>query len=345
MDSLGEREIPARDIIVAKDGEIVYRHFSGARDEEGVVPMDGNEAYWIYSMSKPLTMACALRLIEEGKLALSDKVSKYIPEFSRHPTMTIQHLMSMTGGLDYDMETPAIEALGKSATTREIVGAIADRELKFAPGTSFLYSLCHDVVGGVIEVASGIKFGEYMKKIVFEPLGMTHSSFKLSDYHRENMCAQYQLDENGKAQHVEKLNPYRLRENYESGGAGVVTTIADYIKFATAMAQGGCGILKPETIALWHETQLTGAAKESFAAQFNRTGYTYALGVRVMIDNAKAKSPIGEFGWDGAAGAFVMIDTTNKVAMVYLQHVRNMGYVYQEIHPALRDLVYEGLWG
>ncbi len=342
LDNLGARNIPARDLMVTVDKEVVFRHFSGARDAAGTIPMDGNEAYWVYSMTKPLTMACALKLIEEGKLRLDDHVCEYIAAFSKYPSMTIEHLMSMRGGLDYDLNAPAIRACGQDADTKTIVAAFAEKPLSFAPGTDFQYSLCHDVVAGVIEAVCGMSFGAYMKKTLFDPLGMEHSGFTPTPYHEANLCAHYQLnDTQDRLLSLDRLeNPYRLTQKYESGGAGLLTTVEDYMRFASAMATGGGGILSPATIDLWRARVLTGKAKASFDL-FERHGYNYALGVRVLVDPAYAKSPVGEFGWDGAAGAYVMIDPKNHLAAVYCQHVRNMGYVYGEIHPTLRDMVYE----
>jgi CubicO group peptidase (beta-lactamase class C family) len=344
LDSLAARNIPACDFHITHRGETVYRHFAGARDADGRVPMDGREAYWVYSMTKPLTMACALRLIEQNRLRLEDAVCEYLPAFSKHPSMTIEHLMSMRGGLDYEFDIPAIRDCGASAGTVAIASAMADKPLHFAPGTDFLYSLCHDVLGGVIEVASGMPFGAYMKETIFEPLGMANSAFRPGAYHRANLCAQYQLDD---AQEnlipLDRLdNRFRITDAYESGGAGLVTTAEDYMRFAAAMACGGAGIISRASIDLWRARVLTGRAKTSFDA-LNRVGYNYALGVRVLVDPRFSKSPVGEFGWDGAAGAYAMIDPKNQVAAVYCQHVRNMGYVYHEIHPALRDMVYEAL--
>lgn len=343
LDALGARNIPARDLMVTIDGETVYRHFSGVRDGHGEVPMDGREAYWVYSMTKPLTIACALRLMEEGALRLDDAVCEFLPEFSKYPAMTVEHLMSMRGGLDYDLAAPAILAQGKGATTRQIVGAMAEKPLSFAPGTDFQYSLCHDVLAGVLEVASGMTFGAYMKKTLFDPLGMARSGFRPTDDHLKNLCAQYDLDES--QTRLIPLDPlynnYRLSENYESGGAGLITTVEDYMRFSSAMACGGKGVLSMDAINLWRGRVLTGKARESFAL-LGRLGYQYALGVRVLVDKTYSKGPVGEFGWDGAAGAYTLIDPKNHLAAVYAQHVRGMGYVYTEIHPALRDLIYEG---
>ena len=345
LDNLGEHlNIPARDMVITVDGECVYRHYAGHRDEAGVVPMDGSEVYWVYSMTKPLTIACALKLIEDGKLAFDDPVSKYIPAFAKHPAMTIEHLMSMRGGLDYDLNTPALAARDASEGTLEIVARIAERELHFEPGTDFMYSLCHDVLAGVIEVASGMKYGEYMKKVLWEPLGMEHTSFRLTEYQKANMCAQYQREgEPNINRMIPRLeNLYTFTDSYESGGAGLITTTEDYAKFVTGIS---CGkVLSMDTINQWRGRLLEGKAKATFEAM-GRVGYNYALGVQVIVDTANVGCPAGIFGWDGAAGAACFMDPDRRIAIVYAQHVKGCGPAYSEIHPTVRDLAYEGLRG
>lgn len=343
LDGLGETlNIPARDFIVTVDGKCVYRHFAGCRDEAGKTPMNGNEAYWVYSMTKPLTIACALKLVEDGRLAFEDKVCKYIPAFERHPEMTVEHLMSMRGGLDYDLNTPAMQGIGKEEGTLDIVARIADRELHFAPGTDFMYSLCHDVLGGVIEVVSGMKFGDFMKKTIWEPLGMEHTSFAPTDWHRANICAQYQreAEPNVNRKIPDMDNVYTFNGVYQSGGAGLITTIEDYCKFVTGVV---CGkILRPETVEAWRWRQNTGKARASYESM-GRPYMNYALGVQVVVDTSHTPAPMGLFGWDGAAGAACMMDPDNRVAYVYTQHVKGCGPAYSDIHPMLRDLTYEAL--
>lgn len=344
LDSLNKMGIPACDLMVTVDGKCVYRHQAGPSDYEGKVPMKGDEVYWVYSMTKPLTTACALRLIQEGRLNLSDAVCEYIPAFSKYPTMTVEHLMSMRGGLDYDLEAPAIKALPNDADTIAVVSAMAEKPLQFEPGTDFQYSLCHDVLAAVIEVASGMKFSEFMAETIFRPLGMEHSGFHITEYQKQHMCAQYEMEADQISIHpIDNINQnYKLRPNYESGGAGLITTVEDYMKFSSAMARGGMGIINMEMINLWRGNLVQGKAKQSFDL-FGRIGYSYGLGVRVLIEADKAKSPVGEFGWDGAAGAYTAMDPENKVAIVYAQHVRNCGPVYHIVHPTVRDMVYEAL--
>ena len=253
LDHLDEMQIFARDMMIQLEGKTVYRHFSGVHDAAGREPMDGREVYWMYSMTKPLTIACALKLMEEGKLGFTDPVSKYLPGWRVHPEATVEHLMSMKGGLDYELKAPEILACGPHADTQAIANALANRPLKFVPGTDFQYSLCLDVLAGVIEAASGMKFSEYMSKTLFEPLGMADSSLHLTENQKSRLCAQYQwVEAEKKSVPLGNDNiDYNLTDAYESGGAGLISTAEDYMRFVSAMARDGGGILKKETVDFW----------------------------------------------------------------------------------------------
>lgn len=140
---------------------------------------------------------------------------------------------------------------------------------------------------------------------------------------------------------------YCFSDRYESGGAGLCGDAASYLLFADAIANDGVGktgarILRRETIDLWRTPQLTGASKADFDA-LGRTGYSYALGVRVLTDPSTSRGPAGEFGWDSAAAAWVMLDPDHHLCVLFTPHVLDCGRAYVEYHPAMRDLIYEGM--
>ena len=361
LDSLSQRfGIPGCGCAVAVDGEVVYRHFTGFRDEEERLPVTENTTWWIYSATKLFTCVAALQLYEQGKLELSDPVSKFLPEFASltvrgadgimHPseeTLTIRHLLTMTGGLDYDLERPALRrALENGAeSTRELVAALAEDPLKFEPGSHFLYSLCHDVLGAVIEVASGQLLSDYVREHITEPLGMRDTTFRPADAQLARLAKQYiHLDEKGTHRPMGQGNRFRLSDSYDSGGAGLLSTVDDYVQLVSALAMGGGSILKPETVKLMHTPALNETQRAEFCSL--RTAvrpYSYGLGVRTMVDNAGITAPVGEFGWDGAAGAYALADTTNRVALFYAQAVCQSYITYQYLHPGLRDALYQSL--
>lgn len=367
LDALKTRGIPAADCIIYVNHELVYRHFTGHKDVQGTQPLTGEENYLFYSATKIFACVAALQLIEQGKMYLDDPVCQYLPAYTlltvadgdktraAKASMTIRHLMSMQSGLDYDLNAKAIQNVlalrGKNATTRELVDAIAHKPLSFDPGTDYQYSLSHDVLGGVIEAVSGIRFGDYLDENIMQPLGIKNISFNMTKKRLDNLCAQYMRDpEKGVSTPCDKENKHVLTHAYQSGGAGLMGGVAEYVLLLDALACGGVGktgarILRPETIELYRTPQLKGKAYETFHA-IGRHGYTYGLGVRVMQDPAadvKNKANKGEFGWDGAAGAYAMVDPEYTLSVFHAQHVLGYRDVYFDVHPTLRSLVYEAI--
>ena len=370
--------VPGFDIRICRDHEEIYRHMGGHSDHAKTVPVGGNELYNIYSASKVITMTAAMQLIEKGILGLDDPVAEYLPEFRQmqvadhfdfgvyppviptmddphHPAktpITIRMLMSMTAGLNYDVESAPIrelrEATGGKATTRQMMGAIAKMPLLYEPGTRYLYSLGHDVIAGVIEVVSGMTFGEYLKKNIFDPLQLTDMYLLPDAAQISRLNAQFINEpDSEKIVPTKLVNRYRLSDCYESGGAGISCSVKDYSTFIDALACGGVGwngerVLTPEGIRQLSENQLSPEILPDFQSPWQKA-YGYALGVRTLIHPELSPTPLGEFGWDGAAGAYALIDPVNHISVFYVQEVLNMVRVYAEIHPAVRNLIYAGL--
>lgn len=357
---------PGVDCMVCKDHEVVFRYFTGKSDLENNKDMDGSELYLIFSMTKMITCTAALQLFEQGKYLMSDPISKYLPEFEKMKlanngldaeasakittgsnfgemveissegyaknSITVKDLFTMSAGFDYALNDDAItDALNEGKkSTRDLVGAMSNKCLGFEPGTRFRYSLCHDVLGALVEVWSGEKLGEYMRKNIFEPLNMNNTFFGVpkDETKLAKMAAVYTFDKNGKPKRLPLECAYNLSDEYESGGAGLTSCTEDYATFLDALscggeAKNGARILSPETIKLMGTNHLHGKQCEDFYQL--RPGYGYGLGVRTHIDNTKSGSlsPIGEFGWDGAAGAFSLVDTQNKISLTYFQHIHN----------------------
>ena len=379
LDNILEREqIPGLDCIVYRDHEMIYRHFIGKSDLENDVDMNGSELYLIYSMTKMLTCTAALQLLERGRYLLDDPVSCYLPEFaemklSSEPfdpyspakvitggederiaaeacvyakrQMTVRHLFTMTGGLDYAKADGSITAALSEGrvSTKDLVCAMANKTLGFEPGTRYRYSLCHDVLGALVEVWSGQSLGEYMKENIFAPLGMKDTFFDVprDEKRLSRMAARYSKA-HGKLHRMPLVCDFNLSPEYQSGGAGLTSSAEDYAVFLDAMACGGIGrngarILSSATVEMMGTNHLKDKALEDFDRLY-RPGYGYGLGVRVHMDKAKSGSlsPLGEFGWDGAGGAFSMVDPTNKLSMVYFQHMHGWSIrVQNEMRNAL----------
>ncbi|MDD5899317.1 MAG: serine hydrolase [Lachnospiraceae bacterium] len=364
LDSLEARGIPSVDCMIYRDHELLYRHMNGTTDAKRERKIDGSEVYLMFSMTKVQTMTAVLRLVEQGKLSLEDEVGRYLPAYQKLTVknanavepltkpLKIKHLLSMQSGLDYDLQRPGIlrvlKEKGQAATTLELVNSFAESPLDFVPGEHFQYSLSHDVVAAVIEAVSGMTFGEYLKKNLWEPLGLKNTFFaKPMNDDVPGLAQQFIQNEKGEIVPMEQSCCYQLSENYESGGAGLISCTEDYAVFADALACGGISregvrILQPETVELMKTNLLGDTSREEIARNMGRQGYGYGCGVQVLMEPEKigSKAPAGLFGWDGAAASWISMDTKAKVSAVYTQHVRNCGFAYGEIHLKLRDMVF-----
>ena len=370
--------VPGYDLIVRKDHETVYRRMGGYSDYAKTRSVAESDLYFMYSATKVITMTAVMQLVERGLIGLEDPVSKYLPEFAEmevadhfvlkqwppqiptlddphHPAktpITLRMLMTMTAGLNYDVGNAGIvklrEETGGKATTRQMMTAIAKMPLLFEPGTHYSYSLGHDVMAAVIEVVTGQTFGGYLKEHIFDPLGVTDAYFHLDDTLRSRLTAQYLVDmESGEMKPTEQTCAYCLSDCYDSGGAGLVCTADAYETVMDALACGGVGetgaqILTPASLAKMAENQLTPEILPDYQVPW-RMEYGYGLGVRTLVHPEDSPTPQGEFGWDSAGGAYSLVDPVNHISIFYCQEILAMIRSYSEIHPALRNLIYEAL--
>lgn len=338
--------VPFADIAISKNNEIVCRYKNGT--------INGNELYFLYSATKPITCVAALQLYEKGLIKLDDCVCKYIPEYKNmnvkksdgtiekaKTEITIKDLFAMTSGINYNLTSESIIQIkdnNPNASTLDIVRAIAKEPLDFHPGTYWQYGLNHDVLAAIIEIVSRMSFGEYLTKNIFDVCGMTNTHLH---YNKDMyICDQFRYDSEKKAVvPMEKENSFIFTPNYESGGAGIISTVDDYMKFAQTLINTD-KLLKVDTLKLMISPQIDGDAYQYFKSR--NKGYSYGLGVRVNIDSDSSSK--GEFGWDGAAGAYVLLDLEHKIAVFYASHVRDYGfYQYDVLHVKIRDTVYKYL--
>ena len=371
LDSLPAAGLPSFDCSVMQNHREIFRHMGGFVDAGRTVPVSADARYLMFSMTKLQTMVCVMQLVEQGKLSLDDEVSRYLPAFAdilvkeekdgvirlvppRTP-LTLRHLVSMQSGLDYDLNRPGVAHVlaerGSLATTRELVDAMAQSPLAFHPGEHYMYSLSHDVAAAIVEVVSGKKFSEYLTENIWNPLEMKATRFaKPMNEGYPGLAQQFCCDD-GDIAHIRPMEAscnYQLSEAYESGGAGLISCTEDYALFADALACGGVGrngnrILREETVREFRTNLLSDALRKEIADNMGRLGYGYGIGMQVLMEPELlgTKAPAGIFGWDGAAGSLAIMDTDNKLSLVFTMHVRNCGYAYGVIHPTLRDLLYE----
>lgn len=374
---------PGNAIEVYLKGEKIYNYSCGYSDIESKKEMTGNEHLFLYSCSKVTTVTAALQLVEKGIIMLNDPLYDYIPEYKdmyiktpegevKKATKDIKvlNLFNMTAGLTYDRETPAFkkahELTNGKMNTDVVARCIASDPLSFEPGTTFQYSLCHDVLAGLVSIVTGMKFRDYVKENIFNPLEMNDSVYHLTSDIEKNMATQYTLvtkeqgedfdivdaQKNGSSKKgifkdTGLTNSHSLGEEYDSGGAGIISTPGDYVKLAAALANYGTGIngeriLAPGTVELMRTNTLDEQQIKTFNWK-QLQGYGYGLGVRTMIDKVKGSSTgnLGEFGWGGAAGTSVYIDPEIGLAAVYAKHCLNPSEEYYQ--PRVRNVIYSCL--
>lgn len=348
-DSFLDMGIPGFDLMVCKDGECVLRYMNGYSDRENQIRMSGKELYNIYSCSKPITCVAAMQLWEKGLFSLDDKLSDYMPEYAQMTVKTdkgivpaqnpirIHHLFEMTSGLNYDVQSPSLRRLRENTNgtcpTREVARAIANEPLSFDPGAQYLYSLAHDVLAALVEIWSGQKFEVYVKEHIFTPLSMTHSDFLLPLEEYQKVVPLY-CTSNIKLHPNGNVPMYRLGSEHASGGAGCVSTVEDYMKFIEELRTGE-RLIKRDTLRLMTTQRLT---KDQLAT-FTLPTHGFGLGMRVPRGDGLRS----DFGWGGAAGAYMALDIPNGISLYYVQHVT--ASPNQTLRPRIYETVVEELTG
>lgn len=382
LDHMAAERTPGNAVEVYLNGKSVFRYTCGYADLESRTPLTGDEMYNIYSYSKVATVTAGAQLLERGEFLLGDPLYEYMPEFrdmyiktpegnlvkAENP-ITVGDLFSMTAGFTYDLNSPgyqkAKELTKGKMDTIEAIKCVASDPISFEPGTHWQYSICHDVLAALISVISGKKFRDYVKENIFDPLGMTESVYHHTEETLTRTASQYTFVPNdgiemnmveaqkygnakdGTFRNVGKTNTLVLGEEYDSGGAGIITTVSDYAKFTAALANYGIGltgerILSKYTVDLMRTNRLTPEQQKDFTWK-QLAGCGYGLGVRTHTAPMESGliCNLGEFGWGGAAGATVIIDPQINLGVFYAQHTLNPREEYYQ--PRLRNVVYSCL--
>ena len=343
-------------ICVIHKGEEVYRKEYGEADKEKKIPMAPDSIFRCYSMTKPVTSVAVMSLVEKGKLQLTDAVSSYLPGFKNQQVLTekgyvpvreevtIQHLMDMTAGVVYpDASFPAgmkmqemideyyrkIFEEDQPTSTYDLANLIGQQPLRFQPGEGWCYSFCADVLGAVIEVITKKTYGEYLKETIFEPLGMVDTDFYVPEEKQGRFCQNYQFMPETQTlepctwQHLGLSYMHLKKPAFESGGAGLVSTVDDYSKFVKMMlgkgTYNGVRILGRKTVECMTRNHLN---KEQlpWLDWEQLQGYGYGNLMRVMLDVGEAKQlgSEGEYGWDGWLGCYACMDPKEYLGIIYV---------------------------
>jgi CubicO group peptidase (beta-lactamase class C family) len=368
-------------IAVARRGRVAHLGHYGLADVEAGRPVADDTLWRIYSMTKPITSVAALMLYERGALELTDPVSRYIPAFAdvrvykagsaANPAtvpatepVRVWHLLTHTAGLTYGFHHahPADEiyrakgfefSAPRGMDLAAACDAWAGMPLVHQPGAEWNYSVATDVLGRVVEVASGQTLEEFFAEHVLGPLDMTDTGFSVAEDDHERLAALYVPNPAGGLRRSGAMGEAALhRPTMFSGGGGLVSTAADYHRFTQMLARGGeldgARLLGPRTVAYMTRNHLPGGADlEAFGrpifAESAFRGVGFGLGVSVVVDAAagKALSSDGEYAWGGLASTAFYVDPVEDItAMFFTQLMPSSTY---PIRPQLRTLVNQAL--
>jgi CubicO group peptidase (beta-lactamase class C family) len=368
--------IPGAVVLIVRQGKVACHEAIGLRDREAGAAMTADTLFRIYSMTKPITSACATMLAEEGALLLADPVSVYLPEFARltvavdsdsagtaplatepmRRPMTVQDLLRHTSGLTYSHLAgprlkPAYDAagIGDNQTNTEMVDRLSRAPLAYQPGGTWQYGFSTDVLGRVVEVAGGMPLDRFIDERVCKPLGLAQTSFGPAEAAR---VAEPQIDaQTGKRP---PLRDATCRPVWLSGGSGLLSTAADYARFCQMMLNGGTlngtRLLSPAMVALMTADHLTPdiAYGPQMPAMFgalapmpvNGIGFGLGFAVRTHAGRNALPGSVGDYSWSGVSGTYFWIDPRQQLIAILMMQapVQRMHYRY-----LMRTLVYQAL--
>lgn len=352
--------VPAGECRVMHKGKVLYYQCFGFADSQQHRPVSPEDMYYVFSLSKIFTNFAAMQLVEKGLLQVDDLVEDYLPSWKdiqvrdsgslRSPKTrpTIENLMTMTAGLNYELTTPeilqALRSKGDQFHVRDLADALAISGLDFDPGEHFCYSLCHDVLGAVLEKVSGKDLETLMKDNIWSPCGMKDITFfpgSMSGLRASDMYVYN--EETGMVLPNAYSNEYVPAPNLVSGGAGLYSTSQNISIIMDVLANGGIStqgvqIISEDSINEMKTNRLAPLQLSEFR-NMKPDPYGYGYGVRTRLRN-KDGVPEGEFGWDGAAGSYALADPSTGLSLVYMQHIRGHGPCYEIIHPCLTQALY-----
>ncbi len=379
-------KLPGWLLSISRNGRLAHVSTCGARDMEARLPVETDTLWRIYSMTKPVTSVAAMILYEEGAFELTDPVSAFIPSFAdvrvftggsdlklvtvpATEPMRIWHLLTHTSGLTYGFHrSHPVDARYRAGgfewgyppglDLAACCDAWAGIPLLFQPGAEWNYSVSTDVLGRVIEVASGQSLDEFLASAVFGPLGMTETAFCVGEQDAGRLAALYTPGQGGQAARLNTMGKVAAtRPDFLSGGGGLISTAGDYHRF-TQMLLGrpespageldGTRVLGPRTVAYMTRNHLPGGADlENFGrplfAEAPFRGMGFGLGFAVVLDAAAGKTltSAGEYSWGGAASTVFLVDPAEGLTVSFFtQLLPSSSY---PIRSQLRQMVYQAL--
>lgn len=366
--------IPGVVMLIARNGRVAYEAALGRQDPVRGTAMSLESIFRIYSMTKPIVSLATMMLVEEGRLLLSDPISRYLPELEnlqvgveaidangkamlqlvpeRQP-ITVHDLLRHTSGFTYGIfgESPVksryreLRIGGLDASSDEFIRKLAQAPLAYQPGTVWEYSHSTDVLGVLLERLSGMTLDTLLADRILKPLGMHETGFSIEARHHHRIAEPFATDPVTGAS--VRLHEPRARPNFLSGGGGLVSTVRDYLRFAQMLLNEG----ELEGIRLVSRKTLRYMASDHLGEMpmarsgWNYTpgpGYGFGLGfaVRTSIGNAFMPGSVGDFTWSGVAGTYFWIDPQEKMLAIWMMQAPEQRIHYRQL---FRNLVYAAL--
>jgi CubicO group peptidase (beta-lactamase class C family) len=376
-------------VAVARHGHVAYFRSFGLRDLERARPVEEDTIWRIYSMTKPITGVALLSLYERGLFQLNDPVARYIPQWrdlkvrergedgserlvDPQRPMTVRDLMMHMSGLGFadgrtlremfsgdkaaarDRFTPG-QRRGPGATLQTMVEHYAQFPLEFHPGTHWFYSISTDVCARLVEIISGQRFDGYLRETLFAPLGMDDTGFMVPDEKADRFAASYRRDSGKKLTLVDdpQRSGYREEPSFLSGGGGLVSTTADYLRFCQMLLGGGevdgVRILGRKTVELMTANHLPGDGDlQEFAVPgaygevgFAGTGFGLTVAVAKVPTATQVIGSPGEYMWGGAASTIFWVDPAEDLIVVFMTQFLPSGTF--NFRGQLKTLVYPAI--
>ncbi len=369
---VASKRIPGAVLMVARRGKVAYFESVGKLDATADAPMGKDGIFRIYSMSKPITTVAAMMLVEDGKLKLDDPIALYLPEYARMTVgvekpdasgkpaletsparrpITVQDLMRHTSGLTYGFFGPGLvkQAYNEAnlnagdPDNAEFSRRVAKLPLAYQPGSTWDYSYSTDILGSVVEAVSGKSLYAFEKERLLDPLGMSDTSFYVTDPLKQKRIAEPLSNDRNFGVGAD-INDPRIARKLESGGGGMVSTAADYAQFLQMLLNGGSldgkRYLSPSTLRLMTADHANaGAGVTPGPLYLPGAGYGFGLGFAVRRATGEAPYPgeAGEFYWGGAGGTYMWVDPKSEMFVIFMMQSPKQRLYYRSL---IRNMVY-----
>lgn len=357
-DAIKSKELTGCNLLLLKDNEELLYLEEGLADKENNIAISRDTLFQLFSMTKPITATATIMLMEAGVIDLFDPVHKFLPGFRKQQVatsdglkpvnhdMTIRELLNMTSGLVYPSDTVSGKGTGailneivdrqstdNPMSTYEAMNALGKVPLSFQPGDSWDYGTSADVLGAVVEVASGMSFGDFLRTKLFEPLGMKDTSFYIDKNQKDRLAKVYKAGSLNlyTGNNLAIINDKTTIPSFESGGAGLVSTIDDYAKFASMLLNKGTykstALLKPATVDFLTSSTLDAMQQKNYRNWHTLHGHSYGNLMRVVTDNHQTGliTYNGEYGWDGWLGCYFVNIPTHHITFLMMMQRTDAG--------------------